>query len=80
MKRKEGPFMNFDTRPVVIFLTMSGIVTFGSVAGGLLAQASPSGYAPHGTVTIDGATVEPAPSASGARFAVAKTCGKRAVS
>lgn len=49
--------MNFDTRPVVIFLTMSGIVTFGFVAGGLLAQAAPSGYAPHGTVTIDGVTV-----------------------
>lgn len=49
--------MKFDTRRVVILLTMAGIVTFGFVAGGLLAQASPSGSAPHGTVTIDGVTV-----------------------
>ena len=49
--------MNFVMRLVIILLTVAGIVAFGFVAGGLLAQASPSGYAPHGTVTIDGMTV-----------------------
>jgi len=49
--------MKFDMRGVGAFLAMSGIATYWFVAGGLLAQASPSGYAPHGTVTLDGVTV-----------------------
>jgi cytochrome c peroxidase len=49
--------MKFNARPLVTLLTIAGIVTFEIGTGGLLALASPSGYAPHGTVTIDGMTV-----------------------
>jgi cytochrome c peroxidase len=51
LNQKGGPFMKCAIRLVSILLT------FGFVADGRLAQASPSGYAPHGTVTIDGVTV-----------------------
>jgi cytochrome c peroxidase len=46
------------TRSVIAFVAGSaGLAALSLLAGGLAAQASPSGYAPHGTVTIDGMTV-----------------------
>lgn len=46
------------SRSVIAFVAWPvGLAALSLVAGGMAAQASPGGYAPHGTVTIDGMTV-----------------------
>lgn len=42
---------------IVFFAGLAGLAALALLAGGMAAQASPGGSAPHGTVTIDGITV-----------------------
>ncbi len=42
---------------IVFFAGLAGLSALALLAGAMAVQASPGGYAPHGTVTIDGMTV-----------------------